>query len=316
MSADASRTNLPSSLRGILLALLAFAMFTGMDCAVKALSSRYHVFQVVWLQTATIMAVMLAVAASRGGLARLRTRQLRLHTMRGLLTIVSINAAFYSFAVMPLADAYAVLFTMPLLTTALSVPLLGEKVGWRSWVAVVIGFLGVLVMVRPGEGVMAVMVLVPLVSAVATAVSLILVRKLQPSETTESLGVYGNLALLLVMAPLLPFVFEAPTPVDLLLSLLSGGLAAFGFVLLVHAYRAAAVSVIAPFQYSQMPFAVLAGFLLFEDWPEPAVMAGAAIVAASGVYVLQHEAGRNAALRQGDPAEPTQASAAPAQASQ
>ena len=78
----------------------------------------------------------------------------------------------------------------------------------------------------------------------------------------------------------------------------------------------AAVSVIAPFQYSQMPFAMLAGFLLFDDWPEPAVMAGAAIVAASGVYVLQHEAARNATLRREDPTEPAQAPAAPAQASQ
>ncbi len=302
-----------SSLRGILLALAAFALFTGMDCSVKALGARYHVFQVVWLQTATIMVVMLVSAAGRGQLSRLRTRQMRMHLLRGLLTIVSINSAFYSFVVMPLADVYAVLFTVPLLVTALSVPLLGERVGWRSWSAVLVGFSGVMLMVRPGQGLMAVMVLVPLVSAVATAVGFILVRKLQDTESVESLGLYGNVALLVVMAPLLPGVFEMPTFADLLLSLLGGGLAAAGFSLLVQAYRLAAISVIAPFQYSQMPFAVLAGLALFDDRPEPEMLAGAAIVAASGVYILQREAIRRAA-RAPDRLAPVQR--VPAQASQ
>lgn len=304
----------PSS-RGILLALAAFGLFTAMDCTVKALGTRYHVFQVVWLQTATIMAVMLGAAVGRGGFARLRTTRLGLHALRGVLTIVSINTAFYSFAVMPLADVYAVLFTVPLLVTALSAPMLGEQVGWRRWVAVILGFSGVLVMIGPTSGLMVMMVLVPLVSAVATALGFVLVRKMQATETTESLGIYGNIAMLVVMTPVLPSVFEMPTLFDLSLSLLGGCLAAAGFVLLVQAYRAAPVSVIAPFQYSQMPFAVLAGLLFFDDMPEPQVLTGAAIVAASGVYILQRESIRRIARRDsGERA--AQPVPAPAQASQ
>jgi drug/metabolite transporter (DMT)-like permease len=274
---------------------------------------RYHVFQVVWLQTVVAFTLMLAAALARGGLARLRTRQYRLHALRGLLTIISINAAFYSYANMPLADVYAVLFTVPLLVTALSVPMLRETVGWRRWTAVLVGFSGVLLMIRPGNGLMASAVLVPLASAIATAIGFILVRKLQATETTESMGVYGNIAMLVAMAPLLPAVFRIPTQFDMSLSLLGGGLGAIGFVLLVQAYRAAPVAVIAPFQYSQMPFAVLAGLMLFDDRPEPMVLAGAAIVAASGVYILHREAGQRAAPTAAvGPAQPV----APAQASQ
>lgn len=301
--------------RGILLALAAFVLFTAMDCTVKALGARYHVFQVVWLQTATIMAVMFGAAVGRGGFARLRTTRLGLHALRGVLTIVSINTAFYSFAVMPLADVYAVLFTVPLLVTALSAPMLGEHVGWRRWSAVLLGFSGVLVMIRPTSGLMVMMVLVPLLSALATALGFVLVRKMQATETTESLGIYGNVAMLVVMTPLLPSVFQMPTVFDLSLSLLGGCLAAAGFVLLVQAYRAAPVSVIAPFQYSQMPFAVLAGLVFFDDLPEPQVLAGAAIVAASGVYILQRETGQRIARREvGEGAgQPAAASAQPSQ---
>lgn len=292
MPPDGPQQTSTTPARGILLAVASFALLTAMDCTVKLLGARYHVFQVVWLQTAAIMVVMLGAAAGRGGLARLRTTRLRLHALRGVLTIISINTAFYSFTVMPLADVYAVLFTVPLLVTALSAPMLGEQVGWRRWTAVLVGFSGVLLMVQPSQGVMAVMMLVPLVSAAATAFGFILVRKMQATETVESLGVYGNVAMLVVMAPMLPPVFEVPTLADLSLSLLGGALAAAGFALLVHAYRAAPVAVIAPFQYSQLPFAVLAGLVLFDDRPHPEILAGAAIVAASGVYILQRETAR------------------------
>jgi drug/metabolite transporter (DMT)-like permease len=282
-----------SPVRGILLASTAFALFTLMDCAVKVLGGRYHPLQIVWLQTTVGMALMLALTRRRGGIERLRTRRPGLHLLRGLLALVSLNAAFYAYAVMPLADAYAVLFTVPLLVTALSRPLLGEHVGRSRWAAVALGFLGVLVMVRPSPGgLVAGTVLIPLGGALATALGYLLVRRMQATETTESLCVYGNLVMIVAVTPLLPLVLVPPPPADLGLGVLGGVLGAAAVVLLIEAYRSAPAAVVAPFQYCQMPYAVLAGVLLFDDWPEPRVLLGGAIVALSGIYLLRHETAR------------------------
>lgn len=304
-------------LRGIGLALVAFALLTAMDCSVKALGARYHVFQIVWLQTVVALAIMLAVTWRRGGWVRLRTRRPLLHLTRAVLSVFSITAVFYSYARLPLADVYAVSFTVPLLVTALSVPLLGERVGIRRWTAVLVGFTGILIMIRPGGGLMVGTVLIPLAAALATALGFILVRKMQATETIESLAIYSSLAILVALAPLLPPVFQMPSPVDIGLSIAGGALSAAGFVLLILAYRAAPAAVVAPFQYSQMPLAIGAGFLLFGDWPQADVVGGAAIVAASSLYILHRETvagmegARHAARRRG-----AVQAAAPAQASQ
>jgi drug/metabolite transporter (DMT)-like permease len=289
----------PGSFRGIGFALLAFALFTAMDCTVKVLAARYHIFQVVWLQNLVALLVMLAVTMSRGGFVRLHTRRPWLHVFRALLSVFGITAVFYSYARLPLADVYAVLFTVPLLVTALSAPLLGERVGIRRWAAVCAGFSGVLVMIGPGGGLTVAAALMPLAAALATAIGFVMVRKMQATETTESLSVYSNLGMLVALAPLLPPVFLMPSLMDVVLSVIGGALGAAGFMLLVAAYRAAPAAVVAPFQYSQMPYGVLAGLLLFGDRPQLDILLGAAIVAASSAYILHREAAhrRDAAPR-------------------
>lgn len=276
---------------GIGLAAAAFAVFTVMDCTVKALSGRYHVLQIVWLQAAAALAVMVAYASRRGGPARLRTRRLHLHVLRGCLALVSITLVFASYAVLPLADVYAVLFTIPLMVAALGAVLLGERISPARLLAIALGFSGVMVTLAPtGDGLAGWLALLPLAGAVVSAFGHILVRHMQRTETTESFGIYGNLVILLAASPAMPFLYVTPTLGDLLLALLGGTLCAIGSVLLVQAYRAAPVAVVAPLQYSQMPYAVLAGVLLFGDLPQPTVIAGAAIVAASGVFLLVAEA--------------------------
>jgi drug/metabolite transporter (DMT)-like permease len=186
-----------------------------------------------------------------------------------------------------------VLFTVPLLVTALSRPFLGEPVGRARWAAVAVGFVGVLVMVRPSpDGLLATAVLIPLGGAVATALGFLLVRRMQATETTESFCVYGNLVMIAAMTPLLPLVLVPPPPADLGLSILGGLLGAVALILLIEAYRSAPAAVVAPFQYCQMPYAVIAGALLFDDWPESRVLIGGSIVALSGIYLLRSEAAR------------------------
>ncbi len=286
---------------GIGLATAAFAVFTVMDCTVKALSGRYHVLQIVWLQAAAAFAVMLACAWRRGGPARLRTRRLHLHILRGGLALVSITLVFASYAALPLADVYAVLFTIPLMVAALGAVVLGERIPPARLLAIALGFSGVMVTVAPtGAGLGGWLVLLPLAGAAVSALGHVLVRHMQATETTESFGVYGNLFVFLAVSPAMPFLFVLPTIADLLLATLGGTFCALGSVLLVQAYRAAPVAVVAPLQYTQMPYAVVAGLLLFGDLPQPSVVAGAAIVAASGVFLLVAEAhgiGRSRAER-------------------
>src|SRR5688572_9547412 len=139
---------------GIGLAAVAFFMFTGMDAMVKWLSGRYPLHQVVFFNSLFSLIPVALMTARAGGLGRLRTRRPWLHLLRGILALLGTLGGFYAYTQMPLADAYAIIFIGPLLITALSVPLLGEPVGWRRWAAVGVGFAGVLVMLRPGTGVM------------------------------------------------------------------------------------------------------------------------------------------------------------------
>ncbi|MFO1067499.1 MAG: DMT family transporter [Geminicoccaceae bacterium] len=278
------------AVHGILLALAGFALFTAMDCTVKLLSARYHLFQIVWLQTLVGLALMLWLTVRRGGQERLRTRRPGLHLLRGLLGVVALNAAFWSYGRMPIADAYAILFTAPLLVTALSLPLLREPVGWQRWVAVGTGFAGVLVMVRPGgAGFVGVEALVPLAGALAAALTAVLLRRMQAGETTEAFGVYGNIVMLVAMTPFAAGVFVPPPPGDLLLSAVGGLLGAAGFLLMVQAHRHAGAATLAAFQYCQLPYGLVAGLLLFGDRPDAPLLYGAAIVVLSGLYLLNRE---------------------------
>ena len=235
---------------------------------------------------------MVSLTLARGGLARLRTRRPGLHALRGGYAFLASCATMIAFAELPLADAYAVLFTVPLLITALSVPLLSERVGPRRWAAVAVGFAGVLVMVRPGGAIAGAGAVAAGLAALFGALAVMAVRRLQATETTEATeacATYGNLAVVLGTGAALPWVFVLPAAADLALSAAAGVLGACSMLLSLCAYRLAPASVLAPLQYSQMPYALLLGWLVFNTRPEPATLAGAAVVVASGLCVLRRE---------------------------
>ena len=197
--------------------------------------------------------------------------------------------AFTAYSLMPLADAYAFIFATPLLITVLSVPLLGETVRWRRWSAVLVGFAGVLIMLQPGNGSFDLAAGAALAAATASALSIILVRKLSATETTASIAFYTNAAVAVVMACLLPIGFVPPSLADLALMALAGLTGGAALMLLIAGYRRAQAAVVAPFQYSQMLWGVLLGWLLWDDLPSTAIALGATIVVASGLYILYRE---------------------------
>lgn len=288
---------------GILLALAAFALFTGMDVAIKLLGGRYHLLQVLFLNALFALATVLVVGALRVGPRRMRTSRARLHALRWFVSVGSAAALFWCFPRMPLADVYAIVFTAPLLITALSVPLLGERVGWRRWTAVAVGFGGVLVILDPGGGVLSAPALVALLAAVCHALNMIMVRLIAArggaDEPVEMLGVVAHALTVAAAAGLMPLVWVTPSPPDLALFAAAGIIAGSGFMLLALAFRSAPAATVAPFQYSQMLYGVLAGLLVFGDAPGPRVLLGATIVAASGLYVLARERRRTAPAARG-----------------
>jgi len=289
---DGQAAGIPARRQGIMLALASFAMFTAMDTVVKLLSGRFHVLEVMLFTSGGALVVTFLVAQARGGLHRLKTRMLRRHLARWALSFTSTVLIFSSFTQLSLADVYAILFTSPLIATALSVPLLKEQVGWRRWSAVGVGFAGVLLMLGPSGGTEPVRLLA-LCGAFLHACATIFLRWMRSGEPVETFALYGNVMTVVLAICAMPFVGVLPSPLEAGIGLAAGAIAGCAFMLLVQAYHLAEAGLIAPFQYSQMLYGLLVGFLLFGDVPEVTTVLGAAVVAASGVYVFHREAIRS-----------------------
>jgi drug/metabolite transporter (DMT)-like permease len=289
MVAAPATTATPLIGAGLGLGALAFGLFTVMDTLIKWLSSGYSVIELLFSNALFALIPVAVTTLRRGGLARLRTRRLHLHVVRGTFGLCGGFLGFYAYSQLPLADAYSIIFATPLLITALSVPVLGEQVGWRRWSAVALGFAGVLVMLQPGVAPIGSGALAALGAACASAVAILLVRKLSATESTASIALYSNLTVVLVTGCLLPFQLVLPTWSDLVLMAASGLIGGTALLILIGAYRRAPAALVAPFQYSQMVWAILLGFLIWGDVPDPAKLLGAAIVAGSGLFIVYRE---------------------------
>ena len=279
----------PVAASGIGLGALAFGLFSIMDALIKWLSATYPVPQLVVFNALFALIPVALMTMSRGGLPQLRTRRLGLHLLRGTLGTLGGLLAFYAFSRLPLADAYAIIFATPLLITALSVPILGEAVGWRRWCAVLVGFAGVLVMLRPGIAPVGPGSLAALGAACASACAILLVRKLSVTETTASIAFYSNLTAATLIAATFSPTFTLPSFHDLMLMAVSGLLGGSALLILIAAYRRTPAALVAPFQYTQMLWAIVLGALFWGDLPETAMLLGASIVAASGLFILYRE---------------------------
>jgi drug/metabolite transporter (DMT)-like permease len=276
------------TLQGVLLQLLALALFVAMDSLLKVMVASYPVPQLMFLRFAVHVAfVMLAVRVFTGSLPW-RSRAPLLQTLRSA-TLAGASASFIvALMHVPLADATAVMFAAPVLTVALAALWLGEKVSARRWLGVVIGLAGVMVAIRPpfltGEPLHWAMLL-PLVTAVMNTFYQLLTRKLAAEDDPRTTFLHTSLAALALTALAQPFVWVPPAASDLPWMLVLGLIGAAGHCLLVLAFARAPASVLAPMSYSQLVWAGLAGVLVFGDWPDGWTLLGAAVIAAGGVLV-------------------------------
>lgn len=280
--------------RGFLLGLLAFGIFATHDVLIKSLGGSYSVFQIIFFATLFAflpLTIVMMVDKSQGNFRPHHPWWLALRT---ICALIGASCAFYAFTVLPLAEVYALLFAMPLLITALSVPFLGETVGVRRWIAVLVGFIGVIVVLRPGAADFTLGHAAALTAAVVSSMANIIVRKIGNEERSAVLILIPMITNVAVMASLMPFVYKPVSLPDLGVMALIGTIVIGAQIAMIGAYRAAPAAIVAPVQYSQILWAVAFGYFFFSETPDKWVAIGSAIIIGSGIFVIWREGGAKA----------------------
>jgi drug/metabolite transporter (DMT)-like permease len=290
---------------GIVWIVAAMVMLSLQDSLVKLLGATYALHQIVLIRSLIAAVATLVVLAATARLALLRTRRWSLHLTRGLLLLVTNSAFFLALVAMPIAEAVAMFFVAPLFITLLSALLLGEPVGPRRLFAVLIGFAGVVIMVRPGSGLFGYVALLPVGAAATYAVMQIMTRRLGTTDSAATMACYihatfivAGVAMGLAVGdgrfagsddPSLDFLLRSwrmPTGEDLPLFGLVGLLIAVASVLLSQAYRITEAATIAPFEYIALPLSAIWGFLFWGDVPDAIALLGMTLIVASGVFIV------------------------------
>lgn len=277
------------NLKGALLALTAFGIYATHDVVIKFLGSDYTSFQIIFfsgLLGFPLITMMLMSDRTDGNLI---PRHPWWSLVRALTAVSTGAAGFYAFSVLPLAQTYAILFAMPLLITLLAIPMLGEKVGIRRGIAVLVGLFGVLVVLRPGSAELSWGHLAALGAAMTGAINSLIVRKIGGEERSAVLMLWPMMASFFVTGATMPFVY-VPMPIEHLM--MAGLIAGMGFVaalLIIAAYRAAPAVIVAPMQYSQIIWAAFYGAIFFDERPDKWTIVGTSIIIASGVYIVLRE---------------------------
>ncbi|HEV7490657.1 MAG TPA: DMT family transporter [Rhodanobacteraceae bacterium] len=277
-------------LRGVLCMLMAVAAFSLMDASMKILALHYPPMQVAALRGITSLPLVIVWASLDGGLAQLFRVRWPLHVLRGGLSVVMLVAFVYGLKRLPLAETYSLFFVAPLLITALAVPILGEKVGWRRWAAIVVGLLGTVIVLRPtGAGMFSLGGVAVMVSAACYAASAITVRVLGRTDSTQSMVVW-MLAMLSVFSLALAWPhWLAIDPAHwkpIAILALTGALGQYG---VTEAFRRAPVSLVAPLEYTALVWGLALDWFLWATLPDGWMIGGAVVIVLCGLYLLRSE---------------------------
>jgi drug/metabolite transporter (DMT)-like permease len=295
-SSDIAPTVAPTAIagapmRGILLMLLAVFLFVIMDATGKRLTADYNIWQISWARYLFHLAILPVFLHRHSIVSIVRTSKLKLQLLRSALMLGSTVFFFAAVSYIPLAEATAIGFVSPLLVAAFSVPLLGEKVGPRRWAAVLVGFVAVMLIIRPGFGMIHWAYLLPLGSATCFALYQITTRILSRYDSSVTTLAHSVSIGLLVtsIVVLLPSQWRSPDLHGWMLMILVGAVGGFAHYILIRALALAPAALLAPFAYLQLIWAAVVGYLWFGDVPEWSTLAGMAVLAASGLYVMYRE---------------------------
>jgi drug/metabolite transporter (DMT)-like permease len=289
MPHDASHERV-ARLTGIALMCGAVACFALLDTTAKYLNLYMTTLQVVWARYtgAFLFPFIVSNPWTRPGLTR--TKRPLLQLVRSVLLLASTLCNFAALRYLQLDEAIALIFSTPFFVAALSGPILGEWVHWRRWTAIAVGFAGVLVVTRPGAGSFHPAALLSLSAALCYALYSVSTRILARTDSNETTLFYSNLVGFLTLMPVVPFVWTTPgDPLVIALMVATGAIGSFGHYLLIAAHRLAPAAVLSPFIYTEIVLVTALGFLVFGDVPNRFTLTGAAIVVASGLYLLHRE---------------------------
>lgn len=285
-------------LRGIALSVAATTVFAASDATAKFLTASMPVVEIACIRYVVFVAFA-GWLARTPDLRALWPRSVTLQVVRGLCVVGSAVLFVFGVRSMQIAQASVISFISPLLITVLSIPLLGEVVGARRWAATAAGMLGVVIVARPGTGGFQPAALFGVASSACWAMALVITRKMTGSERPATTLLWTAMIGAIVLLAMLPFVFVAPRPWQWGLTLFIGVLSSMGQWLVVQAHRWAPASVLAPFSYTQLVWATLAGWLVFDTLPDEWTLVGAAIIVASGLYTVHRERVRAREARAG-----------------
>jgi len=280
--------------RGIMLMIAAIGLITAVDVVAKVMTADLHAVMIAWGYFLGIVLHLVAYVAAAGKRAPrlIATRRPVLQIARAGCLVGSIASLFVGYTYLPLADVTAIGFVAPLLITAMSVPLLGERVGIHRWAAVLLGLAGVLVIVRPGGGIAHWAAIMPLISATCFACYQIATRRLAATERTFATLFYTGVGGFLLASLAVGFFWRTPTPGEWAAFLALGTLGVGAHLCLISAFGVAQASVLAPFNYTKLVWAAALGYVLFDEFPTANTLAGSALVVASGLYVIYREGRR------------------------
>jgi len=298
-----------SNLLGIFCIILAQLFFTTQDMAIKFISGDYALHQVMLTRSIVAMLFTLLVFVPfDGGFKYLHTERLGLHLLRGFGVVIANLCFFTALITMPLVEVTAIFFIAPLLITTLSEFLLGEKVGLHSWIAVLVGLIGVIIMFRPGFGIFNTASILPLAAALAYSLVQIMTRKMGVNEKASTMAFYIQLNLVVISSltglifgdghladpsqPTLNYLFRAwivPSVVDLMIMFGIGLLSGLGAYFISQSYRISKAGIVAPFEYVALPLSIFWGITIFGDWPDIISCLGIILIAGAGLFIVYSE---------------------------
>ena len=279
-----------NTVKGITILVIATFFFAAQDAFTKQLTQTLSVFEIVCIRFFFFSLFALVFAHRRVGIVQgFKSKNPGLQILRGLLISSEIAVFAYAIRFLGLAEMHALFACFPLLITALSVPLLGEKVGWRRWLAVFLGFVGTLLIIRPGFGIFNPASAIALVAALMFSLYNILTRKVSRTDKFETsliyFGVVGFVTFLLFM----PFVWRTPSTEELWMLLGLSTTAIIGHLCLIKALELVPAVILQPFNYFVLVWAMLFGYILYEEILSPVTLIGAGIVVASGIFIARRE---------------------------
>lgn len=285
---------MPDAVKGILVMIAGVALLTANDAVSKFLTQSYPVGQVICLRQAATLLVIVPYVMAVTGWGALRVVSWPGQATRGLLFVANAALIVLSLSLLPLATVITIMFASPLLTAALSLPMLAERVSPRRWLAILAGFVGVLIVIRPGAAGFEWVLLVPVAASVANSLRDVMTRRLSRTETSIAILFWSTLIVMAAGVLTAPFGWQPVTATAAAWFVAAGVFNATAHFLLIEALRLGEAAVITPMRYTSLIWATLLGYFVWRELPDAWVVLGSAVIIASGVYMIRIETRRPA----------------------